>query len=176
MRLLFVERLRAIRADPVVQLERIGLAKGSHVADLGAGRGYYTLVAAELVGPEGLVYAVEPNPARAALIESRTAREKLANVRVLKTGAERIGAIPDSTLDIAFSFNSLHHFSDKAAAFAEVARVLRPGGTLYIKDAVKNWLSRHGTRREEASSLTRAGFSREELEFSRMTFEATYTK
>lgn len=41
---------------------------GMHVADVGAMSGYYTLIMAERVGPEGRVYCFEPNPRQAGLI------------------------------------------------------------------------------------------------------------
>ena len=62
-----------------------------------------------------------------------------------------VGALPyaDDTFDIVLSLNGFHAFPDKEAAYREVFRVLRPGGTFcgcfYVKDEHKrtDWFVRH---------------------------------
>jgi len=146
------------------------------VVDLGAGRGLYSLLSSIIVGPEGMVFAVEPDRSRAAIITKRAFQEGLKNVRVLPTGAESLGDIPSSTIDITFALNSMHHFSDKRAAFAEVNRVLKSGGKFYVRDMIKTWFNGHGTLREEIPSLPTAGYTGKTVEVTRSTLEATFTK
>ncbi|MDV3243689.1 MAG: class I SAM-dependent methyltransferase [Nitrososphaerales archaeon] len=165
-----------MKTHPSIRLAKIGMSKGMRVADLGAGKGLFTLAAAGVVGPDGLVYSVEPDTSRAALIERRLLAERLANVRVLVTGAERLADIPDSTIDIAFSLNSIHHFRDRTAAFAEAKRILKLGGRFYVRDIVRSWLTRHGTRREDVTALSSSGFSDRRIKMSSWTLEATFTK
>ena len=50
---------------------------------------------------------------------------------------------PDATFDLVFSFNVFEHLPDPAATFAEVVRVLRPGGIAYISFTGLRW-SPHG--------------------------------
>lgn len=176
MKLLFEERLSTIGSDPRTWLRSLGVVAGMRLADLGAGKGLYTLAAAELAGSEGLVYSLEPDASRAALIERRAQSAGLKNVRVLQTGVEKMAGVPDSSVDFALSRNSLHHFSDKRAAFAEVKRVLKLGGTMYIRDILKNRLSMHGTRRDELPSLGTFGFSEFQLRVSGWMIEATLKK
>jgi ubiquinone/menaquinone biosynthesis C-methylase UbiE len=95
---------------------------------------------------------------------------------VLASGAESLSEIPESTIDIAFSLNSLHHFNDKAAVFAEVLRVLKVGGRFYVRDFIKNWMTRHGTRREEVAGLPATGFSDRRVNVTWSSLEATFTK
>lgn len=146
------------------------------MVDLGAGKGLYSVLAASIVGPAGAVYAVEPDGSRAAVIARRVAEEKVANVKVLTTGAEDLGEIPSSTIDIAFALNSIHHFRDKVAAFAEVNRVLKAGGRFYVRDLVKSWMTRHGTAKEEIPNLPLTGFSAKAVEVTRTRLEASFTK
>jgi FkbM family methyltransferase len=58
------------------------LRPGATVVDVGAHVGYYTLLAAELVGPRGRVFAFEPNPRNCAFLRSHVAANGLANVTV----------------------------------------------------------------------------------------------
>ena len=176
MKLFFRDRLRMLQDDPRARLTKAGLTAGMRVADLGAGKGLYSLFAASIVGPEGAVYAVEPDSLRSAAIARRAADERLANVKVLTTGAEDLREIPSSTIDIAFALNSIHHFRDKTVAFAEVNRVLKAGGRFYVRDLVRSWLTMHGTAREEIPNLPLAGFSSKAVEVTRTRLEAWFTK
>ena len=146
------------------------------MVDLGAGRGLYSLLSAGIVGKAGRVYAVEPDSSRAATITRRAKEEKLDNIQVLVTGAEDLAEIPSSTIDLAFALNSIHHFRDKRAAFAEVNRVLKTDGRFYVRDMVKSWLTMHGTPREEILNLPFDGFSDRAVTVTRTRFEATVTK
>jgi len=51
---------------------------------------------------------------------------------------------PDGTFDIVFSYSCLEHFPDLEGVFAEVLRVLRPGGLLYC-ESEKFWGARDGS-------------------------------
>ncbi len=176
MKLLLEDRIKAIQDDPHERLARIGLQPGMRVVDLGAGKGLYSLLSSSMVGREGMVYAIEPDSSRAAMIERRVSSERLENVRILATGAENLAEVHSSTVDIAFALNSMHHFSDKAAAFAEVYRVLKTGGKFYVRDMIRSWLTWHGTRREEIPNLPSAGYSGKSVSVTRSRLEATFTK
>lgn len=176
VKLRFEERLKGMLDDPHARLTKIGISPGMRVVDLGAGKGLYSLLASGVVGAEGTVYAVEPDDSRASVIARRAADEGFGNVKVLTTGAENLGEIPSSTIDVAFSLNSMHHFADRRAAFGETNRVLKPGGRLYVKDMVKSWIEWHGTRREELPSLPLEGYSGKRLVVTRFGLEATFTK
>lgn len=176
VRLLFEDRLKALQDEPRARLAKAGVAEGMRVVDLGAGRGLYSLLSAKIVGRGGVVYAVEPDARRVATIARRVEEERLDNVKVLKTGAENLAEIPSSTIDLAFALNSIHHFDDKRAAFAEVMRVLKRGGKFYVRDRVKGWLSMYGTTREEIPNLPLEGFSGKTVAVTRTRLEATFTK
>ncbi len=66
-----IEALRRRRCSPEARLAEVGVAKGMRVADVGAGYGFFAFPTAEVVGEEGTVYAIEPNPKRAAEISKR---------------------------------------------------------------------------------------------------------
>ncbi len=163
MKMSFGEKLRSLFDDPFGEVRAFGVAANLTVADLGAGFGYFTVPAAELVGPKGLVYSVEPDPARSKRIIRRAESEGLANVRVIGSKAEELNEIPEGAVDLAFTVNAMHHFMDKKRALVEIRRILRNGGSLYIRDIIRGVIFRHGTRRGEVGILSEAGFSKVEI-------------
>jgi SAM-dependent methyltransferase len=106
--------------------------------DVGAGTGKFT---ASLVKHGFSVTAVEPIPEMRAALESG-----LPTVRALEGKAEAI-PLPDGSVDLV-TFAQAWHWVDNAAASAEVARVLRPGGALAlvwnIRDDEVPWVSQLG--------------------------------
>lgn len=176
MRLLLEDRIKALQDNPNARLAKIGVSPGMRVVDVGAGKGLYSLLSSMIVGREGAVFAVEPDRSRAAVITKRASQEGLVNVNVLTTGAENLTEIPSLTIDIAFALNSMHHFNDKGAAFAEVNRVLRVGGRFYVRDMIKTWFRGHGIRREEIPGLPVTGYSSKQIELAGSKLEATFTK
>jgi SAM-dependent methyltransferase len=102
--------------------ERGGLAPGSLVVDLAAGTGQLS----RRFMPLGVdLVAVEPAANMRAVLE-----ERLPPVRVLKGTAESI-PLDAGSVDAVVVGNAFHHF-DRERAFAEITRVLRPGGVLAL--------------------------------------------
>ena len=144
-----LEALRKRRAPPEARLAEAGLRKGMKVADIGAGYGYFALPAAEIVGEEGMVYAVEPNPKRAEEISRRVEERGIKNIEVLITGAEELAGIPTGGVDVAISMASFHHFADPQTALLELRRIVKAGGLVYVRDIKPGRLFKHGSRSEE---------------------------
>lgn len=176
MKMSLWERIRSSFDDPFREVEAFGVKPGLKVGDIGAGSGYFTFPAAETVGPEGMVFAVEPDPSRYERLLRRKEKEGRSNVVVVKCKAERMEVVPDAALDLAFSVHALHHFEDKRKALLEVGRVLRSGGALYIRDVIRGRLFRHGTRRDEVPILSEAGFKSVEILENGRYLKARLTK
>ncbi len=171
----FLERFRSLFQEPFAAVKEMGVVEGLRVADLGAGRGYFTIPAAITVGRAGFVYSVEPDPKRSDSIKTRAVREGLHNVRVLTTKTETLGDIPSGDVDLAFSAFSIHHFEDRNAALTEIKRILRNGGTFYVWDQAPGRIFKWGTRSEELGQMA-AGFAKFESFGTRKTIRARFTK
>lgn len=77
-------------AEPDTQrLLEAWLRPGAVFYDLGANVGFFSLIASQLVGPEGHVYALEPSPATARALRSNVVRNGLGNVTVIEAAAGR---------------------------------------------------------------------------------------
>jgi SAM-dependent methyltransferase len=109
------------------------IREGDTVLDIGSGSGTDALIAAMLTGPTGSVYGLDMTQAmREKLLRNATAM-KIDHVRVISGNAEQI-PLADASIDVVTSNGVLNLVPDKAAAFAEIARVLKPGGRLQIAD------------------------------------------
>ncbi|WP_165943228.1 FkbM family methyltransferase [Roseicella aquatilis] len=83
------------------------LRRGESVADAGAGIGYFSLLAADLVGPQGRVLAIEPNPASAELVRRNVRLNGFADRVAVEEAAlapaenrlVRLAVPPDSPMD-----------------------------------------------------------------------------
>jgi ubiquinone/menaquinone biosynthesis C-methylase UbiE len=158
------EALRRRQAPPEERLAEVGLSTGMKVADVGAGYGYFTFPAAEMVGGDGMVYAVEPDPKRAGEISRRVEERGFKNVEVVVAGAEDISRIPSGGVDVAISMASFHHFTDPRKALSELRRIVRQGGLVYIRDMKPGRIFRHGSRSEEFRSEISGQFPGAEFE------------
>jgi ubiquinone/menaquinone biosynthesis C-methylase UbiE len=108
--------------------EELGIFPPAHIVDLGAGRGIASIAWA-LRGYE--VTAVEPDPS--CLVGSGAIRELVrctgVPIRILEHGGEQI-ALTDSSIDLVYVRQTLHHAADLPDMCSEIARVLKPGGAL----------------------------------------------
>jgi len=108
-------------------IEALALSEGDHVAEIGAGDGYWLPWLAEAVGPSGRVYAVEVEDDLAEALRRRVARESLANVVVIR-GEYGDPKLPDGRIDLAMTCLTYHHIEDRVAYFRRLRADLASDG------------------------------------------------
>jgi ubiquinone/menaquinone biosynthesis C-methylase UbiE len=114
----------------------LGIAPGQHVADLGCGSGYFTIVLARLVGESGSVSAVDIQNEPLQTVQDKAASAKLTNIKAIRADLEVLGGtkIPDASQDLSLLANVLFQSQKKEAIIAEAVRILKPGGQVVIID------------------------------------------
>lgn len=108
---------------------------GDHVLDIGSGSGTDVFTAARLVDTMGKVYALDMTRAMLNKLRDNIERWSNRNISVLDGNAEAI-PLPDASIDVITSNGVLNLVPDKPRAFADIFRVLRPGGFVQIADIV----------------------------------------
>ena len=125
------DRAQKLQIERVMDL--LGIKRGSVVADIGAGSGWFTVRSARRVGKEGLVYAVEINPEYIRHIKRRAKREKLSNIRTI-LGKPDDPMLPRTSVDAVLLLKTYHEIAQPIAFLRRLRPALRPGARLGIID------------------------------------------
>lgn len=129
--------------------EHAGIKSGSTVLDLGAGAGIDAFVARRLVGENGRVYGVDMTPDMVTKARANTEKLGYHNVEFRLGEIEHLPFERDS-IDVVISNCVLNLVPDKARAFAEMYRVLRPGAHFCVSDIVASAPLPEGVRNAAA--------------------------
>lgn len=147
-RWLFAGGSRADRLrDPDRVVAALGVRPGDVVGDLGPGYGHFTLRIARAVEPDGIVYAIDADPATLDELKA-AAEERGVTLRSVRVARDRL-EIPEP-VDLLFVSATYHHIREPVRYFADARRFLRPDGRIVLLESRREGLlagrmNPHGT-------------------------------
>jgi len=126
------ERLIWLPVRDVIRASAI--RTGMHVADVGAGTGYFAIPLAQAVGPDGKVYAIDLQPEMLNLLREKINRPGVPRNIELVQGEASKTTLAAKSADLVLIANVWHELDDHEAALREAARILGSAGILAVLD------------------------------------------
>lgn len=133
-------RDRVGEAEEVMELA--GVKPGMSVADVGAGKGYYTVRLAKVVGAKGRVLAEDIIPEVRDELGDRVQRERLDNVAV-KLGSANDPMLPAGSFDRVFLVHMYHEVEQPYAFLWHLRQAVKPDGLIVVVDSNRT-VRQHG--------------------------------
>jgi len=112
-------------------LREMMLKQNDNMIDVGAGIGYFSIPASELVKPEGIIYAVDTSNEMIEEIVKRIKSKKIKNIKVFR-GKKYECTIKDKSVDYILMVNVLHEVEDKERLLNNYLKKLKPNGKIGI--------------------------------------------
>ncbi|PIE90020.1 MAG: hypothetical protein CR997_08560 [Acidobacteria bacterium] len=119
------------------EIHLAGIEKGFQVLDFGCGLGFNTIPAANAVGKEGRVFALDISELAIAIVKKKTAKNKLNHVEFIQSDCDT--GLEDKSIDLVYLHNTLPLVKQKLQVLKEITRVIKTGGKL-------SYMSRLGSR------------------------------
>ncbi len=129
-------------------LREVGIGPGSRILDYGCGPGSYTIIAAELAGPAGKVYALDIHPLALQTVRDVASKRGLANIETIQSDCAT--GLENGSIDVVLLFDIFHGLGDPNEVLGELHRVLRSEGILSVSD-------HHLKEHEIISRVTKTG-------------------
>jgi ubiquinone/menaquinone biosynthesis C-methylase UbiE len=106
------------------------------VADFGAGTGFYSLAAAQKVGEEGKVFAIDVQKELLDKIKINANSQQILNIEIIWGDIEKLGGtnLQDESVDAVIVANLIFQLEDKKSAIEEIKRILRTKGRVLVVD------------------------------------------
>jgi ubiquinone/menaquinone biosynthesis C-methylase UbiE len=141
-------RLRQRLMDPVQILQGATVRAGQTVLEVGCGRGFFTIPAAEMVGQQGRVVALDVAGAAVEYVARKAQAAGLANVTTVRADGAATG-LPGGEIDVVLLLGVIPAPTlPLRRLLPEMQRLLKPEGTLAVWTAVPGW---------SPDSITRSG-------------------
>src|SRR5437588_9364806 len=125
------DRIAGLKIDYII--EKLELAPGQIVADIGAGPGVLSIPIAKAVAPGGKVYAEDIDKAFFDHVDKRAHEQHVSNV-VNVLGEANDPKLPARDVDVALFHDVLHHIENRAAFLKATASYVKPGGGVEIDE------------------------------------------
>ncbi len=125
--------------DPVEKIKAAGVRPGMDVLEVGCGSGYFTLPAAESVGDEGRLHAIDIHPIAVETVSKRIEQSNLRNVILSKTDALET-RLPSGSYDLILLFGVIPApVLPLERLVPEMHRLLKPRGRMAVWTAFPFW-------------------------------------
>lgn len=135
--------LRALQPVRDEVLDRAALRPDDTVLDVGTGDGLIAFGALDRLGPSGrVIFSDISQDLLDYCHDAAAVAGQLNRCDFVLAAADQLTAVPDDSVDVVTTRSVLIYMADKAAAFAEFRRVLKPGGRLSIFEPINNLM--HG--------------------------------
>lgn len=152
--------VRRIFFNPMKLLDRVGIAAGMTVLELGPGPGFFTVDTARRVCRSeisGKLYCLDIEPAMIGRLKEKVSKQTLDNIALMVGNAEHL-PFQGGSFDLAYLVTVFGEVADTDRALRELYRVLRPGGVLSIAENLID--PDYPLRRTVIACAGRAGFER----------------
>lgn len=116
------------------------LERGSTIVDLGTGPGLLSIELNKLL-PQVKIIGVDPSSEMLKIARKNADEAGMSNYETRLGKAEEI-PIESNSVDLVVTQSSLHEWENPQKGFSEIFRVLKPGGSLILKDYNREWLSK----------------------------------